>query len=193
MGGGNDSENIVALTAEEHYVAHQLLAKMYPTNPGLVSAAILMTGGSKGNKIYGWLRRRFSIALRESGKLKGRVVSAETRAKLSASRRGTKMSMTAVEKTAAANRGKKRGPLSDERKARISAAKTGKKQTAEQIERAAAPKRGRPLSEAHRQSLSAGKKGVPLSEQNKAALSAAQFRRWARTRAMAAALKSEAA
>ena len=30
MGGGNESSNLVQLTAEEHYVAHQLLHKMHP-------------------------------------------------------------------------------------------------------------------------------------------------------------------
>jgi hypothetical protein len=32
MGGTDDEENLVELTPEEHYVAHQLLVKIYPKN-----------------------------------------------------------------------------------------------------------------------------------------------------------------
>jgi hypothetical protein len=64
LGGTDDSNNLVELTAEEHYVCHQLLVKIYPRHIGLVSAAMFMTGGNNqrrvNNKTYGWLKRRFS-------------------------------------------------------------------------------------------------------------------------------------
>ena len=63
MGGTDDKSNLVELTPEEHYVAHQLLVKMYPDVDGLVYAASKMTVSSKtvlrNNKLYGWLRRRY--------------------------------------------------------------------------------------------------------------------------------------
>jgi hypothetical protein len=63
MGGTNDSENIVELTPEEHYVCHQLLVKLYPTNSSLIFAANMLTVPSKyvkrNNKVYGWLKRKF--------------------------------------------------------------------------------------------------------------------------------------
>jgi hypothetical protein len=59
VGGTNDLENLVNLTPEEHYIAHQLLIKIYPGNPKLIYAAMMMTRGRSSNKIYGWLRRRF--------------------------------------------------------------------------------------------------------------------------------------
>lgn len=66
MGGTNDANNLVDLTPEEHYVAHQLLVKIYPDNYKLVNAAVMMTVGSSGkrnnNKLYGWLRRRLATA-----------------------------------------------------------------------------------------------------------------------------------
>lgn len=77
MGGDESPENLVDLTPEEHYVAHQLLVKIYPENSGLVQAATLMTVHSKGemrvnNKLYGWLRRRASkIAKRRVGDKNG--------------------------------------------------------------------------------------------------------------------------
>ena len=66
MGGSDDKENIVDLTPEEHYVAHQLLVKIYPNNHSLVKAATMMIPNRPSNKMYGWLRRRLSIAMSAS-------------------------------------------------------------------------------------------------------------------------------
>lgn len=63
LGGTDARENIAELTPEEHFVAHQLLVKIYPTNGRLVYAARAMTIGSRthtrNNKLYGWIRRRY--------------------------------------------------------------------------------------------------------------------------------------
>lgn len=69
MGGNNDKSNLVALTAEEHFVAHQLLHKIYPNVRGLKFALVNMTGnphGKRSNKLYAWIRRAISL---ESSKL----------------------------------------------------------------------------------------------------------------------------
>lgn len=61
MGGTNIKENLVKLTPEEHFVAHQLLVKIYPDVPGLIYAVRIMCfGGGRNNKWYGWLKKRFS-------------------------------------------------------------------------------------------------------------------------------------
>lgn len=62
IGGTDDKENLIKLTPEEHYVAHQLLTKIYPSNYSLVKAASMMIPNRPSNKMYGWLRRRFSKA-----------------------------------------------------------------------------------------------------------------------------------
>ena len=62
MGGTDDSDNLVRLTPEEHYVAHQLLVRIYPDNHKLVYAAMMMCANRKGNKVYGWLRKRLSLS-----------------------------------------------------------------------------------------------------------------------------------
>jgi len=63
LGGSDDKENIVALTPEEHYVAHQLLVKMHPKEHKLVYAANMMTVSSRknlrSNKQYGWIKKRY--------------------------------------------------------------------------------------------------------------------------------------
>ena len=61
MGGKDDKSNIVKLTPEEHYVAHQLLVKIYPHIKGLIYAANIMSS-RVNNKSYGWIRRKISEA-----------------------------------------------------------------------------------------------------------------------------------
>ena len=66
VGGGDESENLVPLTPEEHYLAHQLLVKMHPDNHRLALAASMMIPKRKSNKLYGWLRRRTAIAISQT-------------------------------------------------------------------------------------------------------------------------------
>lgn len=91
MGGKYVHENIAYLTPEEHYVAHQLLVKMYPDNRKLIYAANMM--GNRTNKKYGWLKRLTAATLSidmkgkpskikgKSSKLKGTKQTAEIIAK----------------------------------------------------------------------------------------------------------------
>jgi len=60
LGGSDDTTNLVELTPEEHYVAHQLLVKIYPGNHKLIRAATMMIPNRPSNKLYGWVRRKFS-------------------------------------------------------------------------------------------------------------------------------------
>lgn len=126
LGGGNEPQNIVELTAEEHYVAHQLLVKMHPGNPKLVYAASRMTNNSRflvrNNKLYGWIRKRVSIHAAE--RQRGKTLSPESIAKRTARQRGIKRTAETRAKMAAALLGKK---LSPEHRAAISAAHMGMK------------------------------------------------------------------
>ena len=76
IGGTDERDNLVELTAEEHFVAHQLLVKMYPDHDGLKWAAVQMTGHQNGkrtnNKLYGWLKRQYQkICKQRVGKKNG--------------------------------------------------------------------------------------------------------------------------
>ena len=61
MGGTDELSNLVRLTPEEHFIAHQLLVKLHPTNVRLkfaLQAMLMDTGNQKRkNKAYGWVRR----------------------------------------------------------------------------------------------------------------------------------------
>jgi hypothetical protein len=61
LGGLDTLENICVLTAEEHFICHQLLAKMYPHSRGIIISALLLTAHPNGkrsnNKAYGWLKK----------------------------------------------------------------------------------------------------------------------------------------
>jgi hypothetical protein len=65
LGGNDDASNIAILTPEEHFLAHQLLVKIYPKSSPLVKAVVIMTTHQTqqraNNKLFGWLRRRASI------------------------------------------------------------------------------------------------------------------------------------
>lgn len=76
MGGGNDAENLVRLTAEEHYVAHQLLVKIHPGNHKLIYALVAMTnldawGHRSKNRQYAWTKAK--LAEVASKKRKGKT------------------------------------------------------------------------------------------------------------------------
>jgi endogenous inhibitor of DNA gyrase (YacG/DUF329 family) len=68
MDGGDEIENIAILTPEEHYVAHQLLVKIHPKHYGVIKAVHMMTVSAnnqiRNNKSFGWIRRKWIIALR---------------------------------------------------------------------------------------------------------------------------------
>lgn len=65
LGGTDDSANIAILTPEEHFLAHQLLVKIYPKSTPLIKSALIMTTHQNrqraNNKLFGWLRRRASL------------------------------------------------------------------------------------------------------------------------------------
>ena len=164
MGGSNAKYNIVELTAEEHYVAHQLLVKIHPGIGALAIAAVWMSKQCVGNKAYGWLRRRAANAMR-GRKLPPR--SAEWARKIALANRGKKASPEARAKMSAARRGNKYalGKVpSIETRALMSAARLGRKRSPEAIAKGAAKIRGR-----SRPDLAERNRTAPRSEKGRAA------------------------
>lgn len=71
LGGPDLPENTVLLTPEEHFLAHQLLVKVYPKQPPLLYALVCMSGSGNGggllrsNKLYGWIRRKHAAYMKD--------------------------------------------------------------------------------------------------------------------------------
>lgn len=94
MGGNNKLSNLVALTPEEHYVAHQLLCKAFPNESKLAYAAWAMTckhpkasgSNTRNNKLYGWIKRKMVDANKKNNvrppSRKGIPFTEEQKAKL---------------------------------------------------------------------------------------------------------------
>jgi Salmonella phage homing endonuclease len=129
LGGSNAPENIVRLTPEEHYVAHQLLVKMHPGNHRLVWAAAAMTNQTqvqrRGNKLYGWLRRLF--AERIGHRNRGRTLSAEQRQQIGDRQRGKPRGPFSAEHRRKISEASKRYVKTPAHRAAMSAARMGKK------------------------------------------------------------------
>ena len=109
LGGTDSPENLVYLTPEEHFVAHELLVKLHPKDIGPLRALMILSGRNnryRNNKLFGWARRRYSEMrkgnvpwnkgtpcaegtkdkIREARKLQ--ITTDETRAKISAAGKG---------------------------------------------------------------------------------------------------------
>ena len=110
-GGSNDKDNIVNLTAREHYVIHLLLPYFTTGNAKhkMLNAFIFMTSKSKfckrdykiHSRVYQKLRSEFAASL------KGRRLTPEWKAKISKTLTGTKLPESVRRKISLANMGKK--------------------------------------------------------------------------------------
>lgn len=70
MGGKDSKDNLVELTAREHFIAHLLLVKMHNNNLRLVKAVAMMCIGQTerklSNRMYGKIKELFSLSMSES-------------------------------------------------------------------------------------------------------------------------------
>lgn len=133
FGGLNCPDNMVELTPEEHFVAHQFLTVAFPNNKKLMHAAKMMTTnkwGRRSNKLYGWLRQRLSENQRGKNHHNyGKKASPITISKMSATRKDrtvpeeTKLKMSEAQKN--------RPPISEETRLKMSASQKTKVVTEE--------------------------------------------------------------
>ena len=151
-GGPDNNDNIVALTAREHYICHLLLAKIY-NDYKMLSAVVFMQCKTKRQKrdfkfnshLYEQIRKDFSIKNSEAHKGK------------QAWNKGIPQSEEAKKKNSEAHKGKpshlKGKHLTAETKAKLSAARKGKK--------------FKPLSDEHKKAISDGNKGRKCANKGK--------------------------
>lgn len=168
QGGGNDKANLVDLTASEHYIAHLLLVKMYPDFYKL-TFPIFMMGSSLGKEARSKLYEAIKIAASEGRK--GKIVSKETRAKLSAAGMGRFVSEETRAKRSILLKGKTR---TEESRAKMRAAQKGKKHTEETRAKMRAAQKGRKHTEEAKAKVSVANKGRKFSNETKAKMSSAK-------------------
>lgn len=162
LGGLNNKENIVKLTAKEHFICHRLLTEIYPKEPKLHFALWMMNIKSNNQQRYTISARvyeRLKIEYisfrkgRKSPKSGNRTIrTKEQREKQSKQMLGRYHSDKTKEKCRKINLGKK---LSEETKEKISKANRGKTSW----------NKGKPVSEETKQKLRKINSGRKLSEE----------------------------
>lgn len=177
LGGSDKRENIVRLTAEEHYVAHQLLAKVHRGSAALIAAATMMAPRCGGAKAFGWLRRQhaeFSRKINTNGKNRvGKFHSQETKEKISKAKSGVKSKPFSEEHRRNISLGKTGIPRSEETKKKLSEAGKGKTLSPEARLKLSIFFSGKRLSDTHRQNISIAKSGKVASDATRDKLKAA--------------------
>lgn len=162
LGGTDEPQNLTRLTPEEHYLAHQLLTKIYPKEKSLFFAVKMMCVGDKrNNKMYGWVRQKWieqisgvnSIFYNKPGVNLGKTPSEETKRKQSASHMGVKNHFYGKSHTEETKR-----KISESAKKRY--AETGKH-----------PNHNRVFSEETRRKMSESGKGRVFSEETRRKMS----------------------
>jgi len=115
LGGTNKKENIVELTAREHFICHLLLTKIYNDNNKLNYALWAMVNQNNpkqkriykiSSRLYESLRREHSNRVSLSNKL--RTISEKTKEKISKANKGKKRSEETKNKMSINRTGKKR-------------------------------------------------------------------------------------
>jgi hypothetical protein len=139
LGGSDNNDNLVNLTAREHFICHWLLTKIY-TGESRAKMIYALNGMKRSNefsqryetkitaRVYENLKKEFSIV--HSNTMKGRTpwnkgvpITEEQREKNRIAATGKKLSQAAIEKRSAKMRGQKR---SEETKLKMSLAAKGK-------------------------------------------------------------------
>ena len=188
LGGGNEPKNIVELTGEEHYVAHQLLVRLHPGHAGIAYAAMKMAWQTTGNKPYGWLRRRYARSRIGVNYQTGMKRSDAVRAAMSESRKGRTFPnrkrgvVFTKEHRANLSSARRKMVFSEETKAKIGAFFKGKKLSAEHRAKLCVARQKRVTTPETRAKMSAshrGRKSCPKSPEMRARLSAALKAAWA--------------
>ena len=103
LGGSNDKENLIQLTAREHFLCHLLLTEIYPNESKLKQALWLMSIGKQttkhkvniNNRLYNRLKLEFQKIMTNNSNMLGKTHSEETKKKMSNSQLG----QTRTEKT----------------------------------------------------------------------------------------------
>lgn len=167
LGGRDRNDNLVSLTPEEHLIAHLLLVKMFPKNPGLVLAAVMMSrdnrnGKRANNKMYGWLRKKAYEA--QSLSMTGKKHSEETKRKISnVLKESDAVKRAAKERIGVARTDEVKNKLSDSHKKSVKAIKAREELSKRKI--------GRAVKESTKAKISAAFLGKNITDEHKEKIS----------------------
>jgi hypothetical protein len=145
LGGANNTENLVLLTAKEHFLAHWLLTKCVDTHHTfkMLKALHKMTQSSENHKriIASW---QYEVA-RKANRLaqSGKKMSEANKQKLIEAHTGKKRSQESRMKMSLAAKGKPKAKWTEERKAE----RRGKKHSIETCKKKSEALKGKPKSE----------------------------------------------
>ena len=145
LGGGDEPENLIRLTAEDHFFAHLLLAKAHGGKQWAPLIIMLRPArqvgissrGRRARCLVGFVRQQFAESQvgvprpDVSAKLKGVAKSAAAKLAMSHAARGKIVSAETRAKMADASRGR---VFTDERNAKVSASKMGDRNPAKRPE-----------------------------------------------------------
>lgn len=173
LGGSDEEDNLVLFTPREHVIAHRLLWKANPDNIKLMWAYARTINSNSGI-----LNSRQVEKLKEAkiDYMKNRVVTQETKDKISATLKGHKRDRASVEKGAAKLRGVKASKerVEKQTKHRRELIASGWTHSEESRKKIGEAGKGRFVSEEQRLRISATLKGRPIHENTIAAASAYQ-------------------
>ncbi len=149
IGGSNSKNNLVKLTAREHFICHVLLCEIYPDNKKLKYALCLMNIGKQkykeanykiSNRIYERLKHEHSLLMRGNQTRKGVPCSEETKRKIGEANRKPKPE----------GFGKKPKGFGE----RVGNSHKGRKNSKETIEKMSKAKKGKIGNESQKQKIS---------------------------------------
>jgi hypothetical protein len=200
LGGTNDKNNIVSLTAKEHYICHRLLVKMLEgeNKKKMIYAAWMMMVGMKRHtptaKIYQILKEQMVEMLKNRvGPNKGKKLSTEwkeniknsfndeRRRKISEQRTGKatreKGTFNVSEETkekmsiSRGNKGTRFGPHSEETIKKLKKIRSNQIFTDETRKKMSETKKGKKFNDEHKKKIAIANTGKKLSEETRRKIS----------------------
>lgn len=189
LGGTDDQNNLVRMTAKAHFIAHYLLIKIHPDHRGLWYAFRMMTNGCVsenhdrdykiGSRLYELCKVNINrLGFSEETKLKmrnsklGVILSEETKRKMSLAASREKKSKETKEKMKASQQLRHETyVISDETKEKIRASLTGHKMSEETKLKMSNSRTGRIFSEETRKKISLANTGKSHSEETRKKIS----------------------
>ena len=142
LGGSDNLDNLVNLTAREHFVCHWLLVKMTTgqEHHKMLNALRMMRAEKQGQqryttkitaRVYESIKQEYAALQSETLKgtgngMFGKHHTQETKDKIRQKNLGKKLTPEQVEKLKKAMTGKKKPPITEEHRAKLSAAQSGK-------------------------------------------------------------------